>query len=132
MRGSGGVEDQQLAREAFTVIFEKRGDKPVIHGLRGKLSNQRLAGSVKQEAIKILAVLVDQGFWPTLAEEVKGTQVPIWRPRPCRCGELVQRIPASTIRRNPRAWQSRHQFTLKCYRRCFAFPLNGVPERLPL
>jgi transposase InsO family protein len=99
--------------------LKKRGDKAVIHGLRGKLSNQRIAHSVAEEAIQILSADLYQGFGPTLASEYladkhdievsketlrqwmiraklwrakeqKVKAVHVWRPRRSRFGELVQ------------------------------------------
>ena len=35
--------------------LKKRGDKAVIHGLRGKASNRRSGESVEKEAVKILS-----------------------------------------------------------------------------
>ena len=49
--------------------LKKRGDKVVIHGLRGKPSNQRIGKSVEQEAIQILSADLYKGFGPTLASE---------------------------------------------------------------
>jgi transposase len=99
--------------------LKKRGDKAVIHGLRGKPSNQRIGKSVEEEAIQILSADLYKGFGPTLASEylaekhdievsketlrqwmiraklwrVKGQKVKavhVWRPRRSRLGELVQ------------------------------------------
>ena len=99
--------------------LKKHGDKAVVHGLRGKPSNRRIAESIEQQAIKILAAPVYEGFGPTLAAEFLGKkhgieasketvrrwmmhaklwrgkrakvkQVHIWRPRRSRFGELVQ------------------------------------------
>jgi transposase len=99
--------------------LKKRGDKGVIHGLRGKPSNQRIAQSVEEEAIQILSADLYKGFGPTLAaeyladkhdievsketlrrwmiraklwraKEQKVKAVHVWRPRRSRLGELVQ------------------------------------------
>ena len=96
-----------------------RGDKAIVHGLRGKPSNRRIAESIAQQAVKILSMPVYKGFGPTLAaeylakkhrieasketvrqwmiggrlwraEKEKVRQVHIWRPRRSRFGELVQ------------------------------------------
>jgi len=95
------------------------GDKAVIHGLRGKVSNRRIAEKIERQAVKILSVPVYEGFGPTLAAEYLGKkhgieasketvrqwmmraklwlgkkekvqQVHTWRPRRSRLGELVQ------------------------------------------
>ena len=99
--------------------LKKRGDKAVIHGLRGKASNRRIGESVEKEAVKILSSPVYEGFGPTLAAEYLSAKhgieasketvrqwmiqaklwgakqekikaVHVWRPRRSRFGELVQ------------------------------------------
>ena len=49
--------------------MKKRGDKAVIHGLRGKPSKRRIDESVRKEAVEILSAPVYKGFGPTLAAE---------------------------------------------------------------
>ena len=47
--------------------LKKHGDKAVIHGLRGKPSNRRIAEKIQQKAIKILSMEEYAGFggwWP--------------------------------------------------------------------
>ena len=99
--------------------LKKRGDKAVMHGLRGRASNRKIAAKTERKAIQILSVPVYQGFGPTLAAEYleqkhgikvsketarqwmlrgklwrgKKARVPdvhTWRPRRSRRGELVQ------------------------------------------
>jgi transposase len=99
--------------------LKERGDKAVIHGLRGGLSNRKIDESVEREAMRILAAPVYQGFGPTLAAEYLGKQhgieasketvrqwmmrarlwrgkkqkvkeIHTWRARRNRYGELVQ------------------------------------------
>lgn len=103
----------------LVLALKKRGDKAVIHGLRGKPSNQRITQSVEEEAIQILSADLYKGFGPTLAaeyladkhdievsketlrqwmiraklwraKEQKVKAVHLWRPRRIRFGELVQ------------------------------------------
>ena len=91
----------------------------MIHGLRGKASNRRIAKTVEEEAVQILSADLYKGFGPTLAAEYladkhdidvsketarqwmiraklwRGKQqavnnVHLWRPRRSRFGELVQ------------------------------------------
>jgi transposase len=112
-----GLSVRQVKR--LVLALKKRGDKAVIHGLRGKPSNQRIAKSVEEEAVQILSADLYQGFGPTLASEyladkhdievsketvrqwmiraklwrAKEEQVKathVWRPRRSRFGELVQ------------------------------------------
>lgn len=99
--------------------MQVRGDKAVVHALRGQPSNRRIEEKVQREALKILSAPVYQGFGPTLAGEylrekhgievsketvrqwmidaklwrgkkAKARQVHTWRPRRSRLGELVQ------------------------------------------
>jgi transposase len=112
-----GVSVRQVKR--LIRDLKARGDKAVIHGLRGKPSNQKIEENIKQEAVRILSTPVYQGFGPTLAAEYLGKKhgiaasketvrqwmmraklwrgkkakvkaVHIWRPRRSRFGELVQ------------------------------------------
>jgi transposase len=112
-----GVSVRHVKRLLYAL--KKRGDKAVIHGLRGKPSNQRMAQSVEEEAIQILSADLYKGFGPTLASEYladkhdidvsketlrqwmiraklwrakeqKVKAVHVWRPRRSRFGELVQ------------------------------------------
>jgi hypothetical protein len=99
--------------------LKKRGDKAVIHGLRGRPSPHKLPEAIKREAIRILSEPVYAGFGPTLAAEYLSTkhdltvsketlrhwmmEAKLWRGRQrkpeavhvrrlrrTRCGELVQ------------------------------------------
>jgi transposase len=99
--------------------LKKRGDKAVIHGLRGKPSNRRIAEATEKEAVKTLSAEIYEGFGPTLAADYlrkkhgikasketvrhwmmqgklwrakpeKVKKVHAWRPRRSRLGELVQ------------------------------------------
>src|SRR5688572_18290442 len=112
-----GVSTRQVKRLLYAL--KKRGDKAVVHGLRGKPSNRRIEEKVENQAVKILSAPVYQGFGPTLAAEYLGKkhgieasketvrqwmiggklwhakrekvkQVHVWRPRRSRFGELVQ------------------------------------------
>lgn len=112
-----GVSVRQVKR--LLVALKKRGDKAVIHGLRGNPSNRRLEDGIVKQATKILSAPVYEGFGPTLAAEYleshhgiaasketvrqwmmkaklwrgrkqKIQQVHLWRPRRSRFGELVQ------------------------------------------
>jgi len=99
--------------------MKQRGDKAVVHGLRGRASNRRIEEKVERQAVQILSASVYEGFGPTLAAEYleskhglevsketvrqwmmraklwrgkkeKVKQVHTWRPRRSRFGELVQ------------------------------------------
>jgi transposase len=112
-----GLSVRQVKRLIYAL--KKRGDKAVIHGLRGKPSNQRIAGTIEEEAMQILSADLYKGFGPTLASEYladkhdievsketvrqwmiraklwrgknqKVNAVHVWRPRRSRLGELVQ------------------------------------------
>jgi transposase len=112
-----GLSVRQVKR--LVHALKKRGDKAVMHGLRGRPSNQRIAKTVEEEAIQILSADLYKGFGPTLASEYladkhdievsketvrqwmiraklwrdkeqKVNAVHLWRPRRSRRGELVQ------------------------------------------
>ena len=112
-----GVSVRHVKRMLYA--FKKRGDKVVVHGLRGKASNRKFAETIEREAVKTLSAPVYAGFGPTLAAEylrkehgidasketvrqwmirgklwrgkkAKVRDVHIWRPRRSRYGELVQ------------------------------------------
>src|SRR2546427_2785045 len=98
---------------------KERGDKAVVHRLRGKPSNRKIEEAIEKKAVQVLSMPVYEGFGPTLAAEYLGKkhgieasketvrkwmiggklwranqgkvkQVHVWRPRRSRCGELVQ------------------------------------------
>src|SRR6202521_4357798 len=112
-----GVSTRQVKR--LLRAMKERGDKAVVHGLRGKPSNRRIEEKIEQQAVKILSAPVYEGFGPTLAAEYLGKKHGIeasketvrqwmiggklwraksekvkqfhgWRPRRSRFGELVQ------------------------------------------
>jgi hypothetical protein len=112
-----GLSTRQVKRLLYAL--KKRGDKAVVHGLRGKPSNRRIEADIEREAVKILSAEVYRGFGPTLAaeylrkkhgiegsketvrqwmiqsklwraKEEKVEQPHVWRPRRSRLGELVQ------------------------------------------
>ena len=99
--------------------MQREGDRVVVHRLRGRPSNRRLAPAVREEAVRILSQEVYRGFGPTLASEYLAKQhrvrmgreslrqvmlaaglwrgrrqkieaVHVWRPRRSSRGELVQ------------------------------------------
>jgi transposase-like protein len=99
--------------------LKKRGDKAVVHGLRGRPSNRRIEERTEREAVRILSAPVYEGFGPTRAAEYlqkkhhieasketvrkwmiggklwrakpeRVKEVHVWRPRRSRFGELVQ------------------------------------------
>jgi hypothetical protein len=112
-----GLSTRQVKRLLYAL--KKRGDKAVVHGLRGKPSNRRIEERIEQKAVQVLSMPVYKGFGPTLAAEYLGKrhgieasketvrkwmiggklwrakkekvkQVHVWRPRRSRFGELVQ------------------------------------------
>ena len=62
-----GLSIRQVKRLLYAL--KKRGDKAVVHGLRGKPSNRRIEEDVEQKAVKVLSMPVYAGFGPTLAAE---------------------------------------------------------------
>jgi transposase len=112
-----GLSVRQVKRLIYAL--KKRGDKAVVHGLRGRPSNRKMEQGTEREAVKILSAPVYAGFGPTLAAEYLGNKhgieasketvrqwmmraklwegkkakvgdIHIWRPRRSRWGELVQ------------------------------------------
>jgi len=67
-----GVSVRHVKRLLYAL--KKRGDKAVVHGLRGKASNRRIEEKIEREAVKILSAPVYEGFGPTLAAEYLGNQ----------------------------------------------------------
>ena len=112
-----GLSIRQVKR--LLKELKKRGDRAVIHGLRGRPSNRKITAKTQQKTVEILSLEVYRGFGPTLACEYLGKkhgihvsretarkwmresglwkgkrrraeQAHLWRPRRNRCGELVQ------------------------------------------
>lgn len=112
-----GVTERHVRR--LVRKLRQKGDRAVIHELRGRTSNRKLPAELEQQALTILSDPVYQGFGPTLAAEYlrKRHQITVsketlrqwmargglrhaghrrmvevhqWRPRRGRCGELVQ------------------------------------------
>lgn len=112
-----GVTERQIRR--LLRKLRRKGDRAVIHELRDRPSNRRLADELEQRAVAVLSDPVYRGFGPTLAAEYlhKKHQITVsketlrqwmakaglwkagrrrvvevhqWRPRRSRCGELVQ------------------------------------------
>ena len=116
------AEELELSiRQVQRLLYglKQRGDKAVVHGLRGRPSNRRIEEQIERQAVQILSARVYEGFGPTLAAEYleskhgieasketvqqwmmrgklwrgkkeKVKQVHTWRPRRSRFGELVQ------------------------------------------
>jgi len=112
-----GVTERQVRR--LLGKLRRKGDRAVIHELRGRGSNRKLPAKVEQQAIAVLSDPVYRGFGPTLAAEYlhRRHQITVskesvrqwmiqaglwkagrrlvvevheWRARRSRCGELVQ------------------------------------------
>jgi DNA-binding Lrp family transcriptional regulator len=112
-----GVTERQVRR--LLRKLRRKGDRAVIHELRGRASNRKLPIEMGQRAITILSDPLYRGFGPTLAAEYllnmhqitvsketlrrwmaeaglwkaghpRVVEVHPWRPRRSRCGELVQ------------------------------------------
>jgi DNA-binding Lrp family transcriptional regulator len=112
-----GITERQVRR--LLRKLKKRGDKAVVHALRGQPSNRKTEMQVKEQAVEILSQPNYRGFRPTLATEhlrthhqievsretvrhwmmeaklwkprrQKVDKVHMWRVRRSRLGELVQ------------------------------------------
>src|ERR1035441_11058888 len=67
-----GLSIRQVKR--LLCALKKRGDKAVIHGLRGKPSKRRIEEAIECEAVKILSAEGYRGFGPTLAAEYRSEE----------------------------------------------------------
>jgi len=112
-----GVSDRWVRK--LLQRMKREGDRVVVHGLRGRTSNRKIAAKVQAEAIRILKQPDWHDFGPTFASEQlaqrhriqlsdetlrrwmmaaglwksksrKLDQVHCWRPRRSGFGELVQ------------------------------------------
>jgi hypothetical protein len=112
-----GVTERQVGR--LLRKLRRKGDRAVIHDLRGRASNRKLPAELEQRAMTVLSDPVYRGFGPTLAAEYlhqrqqitvsketvrqwmakaglwkagrrRVVEVHEWRPRRSRWGELVQ------------------------------------------
>jgi len=112
-----GITERHVRR--LLRALKQRGDKAVVHALRGLPSNRKIAGGTEQEAVAILRSPVYRGFGPTLAAEYlnkkhdmkvgretvrqwmmaamlwraqpkRVEKIHPWRPRRSRFGDLVQ------------------------------------------
>jgi len=112
-----GITGRQVRR--LLEGIKRRGDKAVVHALRGEPSNRKIDEETEQKAVAILSEPVYLGFRPTLAAEYlakkhdiqvsretvrkwmikaklwrprrqKVEEVHVWRPRRSRFGELLQ------------------------------------------
>jgi hypothetical protein len=128
-RVKDGIVTQKLAAEKMGITdrwvrsllaeMEIKGDAVVIHGLRGRESNRRIAEQVKARAMEILKLPEWHDFGPTFASQKlaklhqievsketlrqwmiaegiwesrspKTKELHVWRPRRSHYGELVQ------------------------------------------
>src|SRR6202162_1217053 len=112
-----GVTERQVRR--LLRKLRRKGDRAVIHELRGRASHRKLPAATEQRAMTVLFAPLYRGFGPTLAAEYlhKRHQITVsketvrqwmtkaelwqagrrrvvemhqWRPRRSRRGELVQ------------------------------------------
>ena len=112
-----GVSDRWVRK--LLKVMKKRGDGVVVHGLRGRASNRRIATQMQKRAIELLQQPDWHDFGPTFASEQlakrhgielsdetlrkwmiqaglwksrghKIEQIHCWRPRRSAFGELVQ------------------------------------------
>lgn len=112
-----GITERQVRR--LLREWKKRGDKAVVHALRGRPSNRKTDEQIQQLAVEILSQPKYHGFRPTLATEhlskhyqlevsretvrkwmmdaklwkprrQRVEKVHMWRERRSRWGELVQ------------------------------------------
>jgi transposase len=120
-QAEAAAELQVSVRQVKRMLkaLSERGDRAVVHGLRGRESNRKIEDRIRERAVKILSAEVYRGFGPTLAGEHlakkhgievsretvrkwmqaaglwrgrrrRPENVHVWRQRRSRCGELVQ------------------------------------------
>lgn len=79
-----GVTERQVRR--LLRKLRRKGDRAVIHELRGRASNRKLPAEMERRAITVLSDPVYRGFGPTLAAEYlhKRHQITVSRRR---CGD---------------------------------------------
>src|SRR2546422_3682529 len=65
-----GLSIRQVQRLLEAV--KERGDKAVVHRLRGKPSNRKIEEAIEEKAVQVLSMPVYEGFGPTLAAEYLG------------------------------------------------------------
>src|SRR5216684_1701770 len=71
------AEELKLSiRQVQRLLYglKERGDKAVVHRLRGRASNRRIEERIEREAVRILSAPVYEGFGPTLAAEYLGNK----------------------------------------------------------
>src|SRR6202795_3049167 len=62
-----GITERHVRR--LLRQLKRRGDRAVVHALRGLPSNRKISADTEQEAVEILSRPVYRGFGPTLASE---------------------------------------------------------------
>src|ERR1700730_16180788 len=62
-----GISARQVKR--LLRAIRKKGDKAVIHGLRGRRSQRKTSQAKREQIVRILSQEVYRGFGPTLASE---------------------------------------------------------------
>src|SRR5687768_10625817 len=62
-----GITERHVRR--LLRELKRRGDKAVVHTLRGLPSNRKVSVEIRREAMAILTQPVYRGFGPTLASE---------------------------------------------------------------
>ena len=66
-----GLSVRQVKR--LLQELKKRGDKAVVHGLRGKPSARKIAGEIRGRAVEMLSGAEYRDFGPTLAAALIST-----------------------------------------------------------
>jgi transposase len=118
-QAAGELDQSERHIRRLLKQLKARGDKAIVHALRGRRSNRKLDEKTSQKALEILGRDVYRGFGPTLAAEYLASKHDIhagretvrtwmiegklwranrqrvekihqWRPRRSRVGELVQ------------------------------------------
>src|SRR3954454_8863742 len=69
------LSERQIRR--LTASLRKRGDRAVVHGLRGRASNRRMSPELAQRAIEELSRQECHDFGPTFASQHVSRQLGI-------------------------------------------------------
>jgi transposase len=142
-----GITERQVRR--LLSKLKKRGDKAVVHALRGQPSNRKIDEKVQQQAVEILSQPAYRGFRPTLASEHLGKhhkleasretvrhwmmQARLWKARP-RAEVCRESSSPSRNRLFPVARRYQHDPAAleELVDVLYALIVNVVPDELPM
>jgi transposase len=86
-----GVTERHVRR--LLRKLRRKGDRAVLHELRGRPSNRRLPAELEQRAIAVLSDPVYRGFGPTLARRAEHDGVRGGTPAAANAGPDTEPLP---------------------------------------